>query len=419
MPPEKITRKKKLSYALAAITLVGSGYCFAPSSFTSETENSSKHSAPLDNKWQRISIKSGDSLARLLQTKHLAASDLSQLDKHSHTLLSRLKPGEAVEVIPENGHITWLRYHPSKTTVLLVRRQGSKLIGSVSKIPMAYNLNFKTIKVKRNLSTSEHAANFSATMANDVEHMFAGSVNLNRSLHRGDTLDVLYEEYYLKGVLHHTGHVLAATLHNQNKSYNAYQYKTAHRAPGFYKENGRSVDPLFLSFPLKFKRISSKFNLHRLDPVTHRIAPHVGIDLAARSGTPVRSIGNGRIAYVGWIHGYGNTVKINYGGHRQSLYGHLSKYKHGVHAGQTVSKGDVVGFVGQTGWATGPHLHFGFYLHKHPVNWLKYKKPVAPSIPRAQLAQFHRFTHELKSQLALYHDVQLAKSSLNVNKKQG
>jgi murein DD-endopeptidase MepM/ murein hydrolase activator NlpD len=223
---------------------------------------------------------------------------------------------------------------------------------------------------------------------------------------------VLYEEYYLQGKLHHTGHVVAATLHNQGRNLTAYEYKPSHSSGGFYTADGHSVDPLFLSFPLKFKRISSKFSLHRLDPVTHHFAAHVGIDLAAKSGTPIESLGIGRVAFVGWSHGYGKTIKINYGQHRVSLYGHLSRFERGLHVGQIVKQGDVVGYVGQTGWATGPHLHFGFYLRKKPVDWLTYKKPVAPPIHGTQLAQFHHYTQELKSQLDLYHDVQLAKNNL-------
>jgi murein DD-endopeptidase MepM/ murein hydrolase activator NlpD len=412
------THKKKLRYAIGLVAIIASCYCIAPAAFNIWGHRD-KHATPLDNAWTKIPIRAGDSLAKRLQDHQLAAGDLSRLDKQSHRLLSHLKPGKVIEIIPENGHIAWLRYYPNKTSVLLVQKKGSKLIGSIKQIPMAYNLNYKNVSIDRSLFSSASSAGLSQTMINDVEHMFAGSVDLNHALHRGDSLDVLYEEYYLKGSLHHTGHVVAAKLHNNHKDFAAYQYKLPHHPAGFYQANGHSVDPLFLPFPLKFKRISSKFNLHRLDPVTHHIAPHVGVDLAARRGTPIKSIGNGHVTFAGWSRGYGNTVKISYGQHRQSLYGHLSSFKHGLHVGQKVHKGDVVGFVGQTGWATGPHLHFGFYVHRKAVDWLKYKKPVAPSIPHSQRKQFLNYTHELQSQLALYHDVQLAKNNLHVKEGQG
>lgn len=411
-------KKRKLRYVLALLALTINCCCVAPAAFTIR-EYSDKDSTPVDANWTKITIRHGDSLAKRLQDHQLAAGDLSLLDRQSSQILKHIQPSEVIEVIPENGHIAWLRYHPDKTTVLLVQKQAERLVGSLKKIPLAYNLNFKTIKINRNLFSSAQKAGFSQMMASDVQHMFEGTVDLSHALQQGDTLDILYEEYYLKGELHHTGHIVAATLHNKNETHTAYRYNLPHNLTGFYTTNGHSVDPLFLPYPLKFKRVSSKFNLHRLDPITHRFAAHVGVDLAARRGTPIKSLANGKVTFVGWSNGYGKTVKIDYGNDRQSLYGHLSNFKYGLHVGQQVAKGQVVGFVGQTGWATGPHLHFGFYLHNKAVDWLKYKKPVAPSIPRTQLAQFHNYTNELLSQLQLYHDVQLAKNNLHVNENNG
>ena len=362
--------------------------------------------------WQAIRVKSGDSLTKLLHRSGIHISDISRLDKPSKKILTHLKPGQTIEIIAKDGHISWLRYHPKSTTLLLVERQGKKLIGTLSSIPLVYNLNFKTVKINSSLSASEYAGGFSHTMMADVRHMFAGAVDIDHSLRRGDTLDVLYEEYYLKGVLHHTGHVVAANLYHRHKTYSAYRYQLPKHKPGFYKADGHSVDSLFLAFPLKFKRISSRFNLHRMDPVLHRVAPHLGIDLAARSGTPVKSLGHGRVSYVGWVRGYGKTIKINYGHHLQSLYGHLSRYKRHLHVGQKVKKGEVVGFVGQTGWATGPHLHFGFYVKRRAVDWLKYKKPRAAAIPRPQRQAFKTYIDELQKQLSLHHDVVVAREEL-------
>lgn len=357
-----------------------------------------------EQQWQTLRVTSGDSLTGLLYRSGLDTSDISRLDTTSQEILSHIKPGEIIEIIAKNKHITWLRYHPERTSLLLVERQGEQLIGTLSTIPLVYNLNFKTVTVHSSLSASEYAGGFSNTMMADIRHMFAGTVDIDHSLYRGDSLDVLYEEYYLKGVLHHTGHVVAATLYHQHTTHTAYRYQLPKHEAGFYQVSGHSVDSLFLAFPLKFKRISSRFNRHRMDPVLHRIAPHLGIDLAARSGTPVKSLGHGRISYVGWMRGYGKTIKINYGHHLESLYGHLSRYQKHLHVGQKVAKGEVVGYVGQTGWATGPHLHFGFYVKRHAVNWLKYKKPRATTIPRAEMTVFKRYIQELQKQLSLHHD---------------
>lgn len=416
MPLAMRTNKKKLATAFSLAAVIACSFCNAPAAFFSFLSKPAHNQRvpPMRDKWVTIHVKAGDSLTKLLQRKKLATSDISYLDKRAHKLLSRLKPGESIEIIPQNGHIAWLRYYPTEANLLLVERKKNKLVSSLTKVPFTYNLNFKSVRIHNNLSSGEYAAKFSTTMITDIKRMFAGSIDLNRALHRGDTLDILYEEYYLKGTLHHTGHVVAATLQAKHRNYTAFQYKIPHGPTGFYKANGHSVNPLFLAFPLKFKRVSSPFNLHRLDPVTHRIAPHIGVDLAAKIGTPIRSIGNGKVVYKGWVRGYGNTVEINYGQHRQSLYGHLSKYALHLRRGQHVRKGEVVGFVGQTGWATGPHLHFGFYLKGKPVDWLKYKKPVTAPIPRTRMASFRNYTHELQSQLLLYHDVQLAKNSLKV-----
>ena len=216
MPPRTVNYKKFFCSALASFVLANCSYSLTPPAFSQQVQID-KHGTPLDKAWKSIRIRAGDSLTKRLQDNNLAAADLSIMDTNTRALLNKLKPGEIIEIIPKNGHIAWLRYHPTKATLLLVQRKGTKLTGSVTQVPMVYNLNFKSVRIRRNLSSSEHAAQFSSTMIHDVERMFAGSIDLSRSLHKNDSLDVLYEEYYLKGVLSHTGHVVAATIRNKNK----------------------------------------------------------------------------------------------------------------------------------------------------------------------------------------------------------
>jgi murein DD-endopeptidase MepM/ murein hydrolase activator NlpD len=223
-------------------------------------------------------------------------------------------------------------------------------------------------------------------------HLFSNVINFAHNVHPHDYFKILYSTKPQQ-----TPHILAAEFQQRHHTYRAIYYPNT-KHPGYYTTNGESLNGKYLIAPLTYKYISSPYSLHRKDPITHRIQPHYGVDYAAPTGTPIHSVGNGRIIYKGWINGYGNTVKIRYTPSTYGLYAHLSHFSR-IHFDEKIKKGETIGYVGATGWATGPHLHFGWYVHNKPQNPVL--RPFVPSnhIPLAQLPSFKTYCHTVLSQL--------------------
>ena len=229
------------------------------------------------------------------------------------------------------------------------------------------------------------------TITYEYLSLFSNLINFSHNTHPNDSFTVLYS------VTQPTPHLIAAELSQRHHHYQAVYYaNTAH--PGYYQPNGESITGRYLIAPLTYKYISSPYSLHRRDPITHRMQPHYGVDYAAHIGTPIHSVGYGRVIYKGWIHGYGNTVKIRYNRSTYGLYAHLSHFAR-IHDGQYVNKGAVIGFVGMTGWATGPHLHFGWYVHNKPTNPVLRPFVATYHIPPQQLRAFKHYYHTVLAQL--------------------
>lgn len=215
---------------------------------------------------------------------------------------------------------------------------------------------------------------------------------------------MLYSEYDLNNQKVKDGAIIAATINNHNNAITAVEY-TRNHSKQYYQPNGKAMEPLFLKYPLTFTRISSPFSMHRMDPIRHVVAPHLGVDLAAPIGTPIKSIGDGTVIFEGWSHGFGRTIIITYGKHMRGLYAHMNRFASNLP--EHVKKGQVIGYVGQSGWATGPHLHLGIYIDGTAVDPLKLKIPSSAPIPDnlmddfiaqrdKKLEQLHSLQHSTK-----------------------
>jgi murein DD-endopeptidase MepM/ murein hydrolase activator NlpD len=215
-------------------------------------------------------------------------------------------------------------------------------------------------------SQSAQQLHIPQSIINDYEKIFSRKINFQHNIRPNDKFLILYQQRLNKNSATERPHILLAQFIRGNHTNNAIQFDYPHHH-GFYNLAGSNQAAQFLLAPLKYKYISSKFNPHRLDPITHHIQPHNGVDFAAHSGTPIHSVGDGKVIFNGWERGYGNVVKIRYTPSIMALYAHLSRFAH-LHNGEHVHKNQVIGYVGMTGWATGPHLHFGWYVHHKPID---------------------------------------------------
>ncbi len=218
--------------------------------------------------------------------------------------------------------------------------------------------------INSSLSAAGHKAGLSDELITQLTNIFAWDIDFATKLRRGDQFTVVYENNSRNGE-----HIVAAEFVNQGKILTAVRYQDSDGNTNYYTPEGKVMRKAFLSTPVDFARISSHFDINRRHPILNRIRAHKGVDYAARTGTPVKAAGDGEIAFLGRKGGYGQVLIVKHGEHYETLYAHLSKFKRGLHDGDSVRQGEVIGYVGQTGLATGPHLHYEFHVdgvHRNP-----------------------------------------------------
>jgi murein DD-endopeptidase MepM/ murein hydrolase activator NlpD len=228
----------------------------------------------------------------------------------------------------------------------------------------------------------------------DLARIFEFDIDFFSDFQPGDTFAVLVEEVLYADGRRAPGRILAAELEAGAEPFRAFYFVPKDGNGAYYDSEGRPVQRSFLRAPLSYVRISSPFNLTRRHPIFRAVRPHRAIDYAAPAGTPVVAIGRGRVAFSGWRHGYGNLVEIRHAGGYVSRYGHFSRIASGVRTGAQVNQGDVVGYVGQTGHATGPHLHFEFLRGGEKINFLSLKIPRVERLATGDLQRFERSRDE-------------------------
>jgi murein DD-endopeptidase MepM/ murein hydrolase activator NlpD len=237
------------------------------------------------------------------------------------------------------------------------------------------------------------------TIMNLVD-IFAWDIDFARDMRDGDTFHVLYEERFDDEGKPLDSRILAAEFTNQGKTYKAVRYKQLNGNVDYFSPDGKSMRKAYLRAPLKFSRISSRFKLKRKHPVLGYNRAHRGVDYAAASGTPIHAIGDGHIAYIGWKGGYGRFILIRHNNRNHSTaYAHMRRFARGMKKGKRVKQGQIIGYVGMSGLATGPHLHFEFRSRGRAVNPLTVKHPPAKPVLKTERIRFHEQTAPLLSRL--------------------
>ncbi len=231
--------------------------------------------------------------------------------------------------------------------------------------------------------------------------IFGWDIDFARDLRPGDRFSVLYEERFDDEGRLHGSVILAAEFINQGHTYRAIRYELANGRAEYYTPEGHSMRKTYLKSPVKFSRISSRFSTSRKHPVLGYTRAHRGVDYAAASGTPIRAIGDGTVVYSGWKGGYGRFVEIRHTNSAHSTaYAHLRSYGRGIKRGKRVKQGQIIGYVGMSGLATGPHLHFEFRVRGRAVNPLAVKHAPARPVPKKELAQFREVASNMLGQLS-------------------
>lgn len=341
---------------------------------------------------KHYTIQPNDTLHEVLQKFNLPVACLPQWQESckKYCKLSDLHPNDelAIHVRRSDQQIVKFIYSAIDGSTYTFRKSGDEWKCQKNRIPPIPVVETVRGVITDNLYDSCIRAGLPASSIMDLADLFAYDIDFATDLRQGDTFAIHFQEEVKDGKRIRVGPILAAEMVVSGEQYQAFHYKLPDGYEGYFDFQGDSLRKLFLKAPLSYSRISSKFTYKRLHPILKIYRPHLGIDYAAPRGTPVSSLGSGVVTYLGRKGGFGNYIEIRHDQNYRTAYGHLAGFAKGLRRGSRVTQGEVIGYVGSTGLATGPHLDFRFYKNGKPINFLKTDFPKAKSVPKSLRADF-------------------------------
>lgn len=361
--------------------------------------------AGLDSFWQIEQVRRDDTLSSLLSRLNISNPEAIRfLRTHpdAAALPSQLKPGRNIQAQTNHlGELIRLEYELDAASALIVERTDDGYRAYKDESPLETLPTLKSAAITSSLFGATDAAGIPDRIAIQMAEIFSSEIDFHTDLRKGDHFNVIYESHYRNGQLVRSGQILAAEFTNQDKTHRAIMYRNPEGRVSYYTPEGKSLHKSFLRSPLEFTRISSGFSLGRFHPVLQKMRAHKGVDLAAPTGTRVKAASDGVVSFVGVKGGYGNVVIIKHQNNMSTLYAHLSRFTPGLRAGQRVSQGQIIGAVGMTGLATGPHLHYELLVNGRHVDPMKIALPTAASIDSKYRSDFLAQSRPLIAQLEL------------------
>lgn len=351
--------------------------------------------------WQTVRVGKGENLGSIFAAMKIPATTLHQMlgATSAKNALVHLREGQELSFEMDNkGSLKTLRFDKDPGTRIDLAIDGDKVTENVLLRPLERRVEIASGIITSSLYADGARAGLTAGSINTLANIFKYDIDFVEDLRDGDTFQVVYEELWRDGQRVGTGDVIGATFTNRGKRFQAFGYAPEGKIE-YFDETGRPLKKVLMRIPIEFARLSSTFGM-RKHPVLGRMRAHKGVDYAARTGTPIMAAGDGRVAFVGWKNGYGRAVIIDHGQGRSTLYGHMSawgKEKQGQH----VSQGSTIGYVGASGLATGPHLHYEFRINGTQVNPLTVTMPKPQPLSGAALAKFRAATAPAVAKLQL------------------
>lgn len=350
-------------------------------------------------------VKPGDTLWAIFERLNILKENTDCIQKIDH--MCSIKPGDHFSILvdAETGRVSQLRYE-NKMGEYLIKKNNDEWTYYPIEHPILKLREIVSGVIEDNVYNAAVQRGVSPSVVVDLSDIFASDVDFTTDLRKGDVFVMLLEKYYMQnGSEYCPPKILAARIVVKGEEYEAYYFDTPKKKGGYYDREGNSKERFFLKAPLQYRRISSYFTARRFHPILKIYRPHYGIDYAAPEGTPVSALGDGVVTFAGRKGGYGKFVEITHNSMYKTTYGHLSRFAHGLRTGKRVKRGEIIGYVGSTGLATGPHLDFRFYVRRKPVNFLKTKWPHVTSIPKSLKPKFI----EVRSKYAIMLDKECEK----------
>jgi len=334
-------------------------------------------------------VKKGESLSVIFEEKNVSlntAYKIFNFDKNN--ILSSIIPGDMMEFNYIGGDLLTIEIIKDDINSILIETKNDISIKRIKKETQKIT-SFNKGEIKNSFYKSAKDVGVPDSIIMDFAYIFGWDIDFIFDIRKGDKFSVIYETDFSEGAKISSGDIVFAEFINKDKKYVAQRFFDDIQGKQYFNENGENVKKAFLRAPLDFAYISSHFNPNRMHPILHRIKAHNGVDYAAKRNTPVKASGNGVISFMGRQSGYGKTIEIKHGGNIKTLYAHLERFDSNFKVGSKVKQGNVIAYVGDSGQATGPHLHFEFWQGKVRTDPVKVELPSAKPVNNSQMEEFN------------------------------
>jgi len=366
-----------------------------------------------ENEWTIIKTRDKDSLATVFNRAGLSAQILQAiLRDNPHTnALTKIKPDQEIQLQIKKHVLQKMIIPFTSTQYFVVSLENGHYKSKINSRKMNSHNHFITATVQGSLYSTAKRLKIPPKLIQQMTEIFTWDIDFAKDVRVGDQFTIIYKAFYIEDKLVGTGDILAVSYKNRGKTFQAVQHTSRGGQSDYYTPQGMSLKKAFTRYPIRFSHISSSFSMGRYHPILHYMRAHKGVDLAARIGTPIMSTGAGRIDMIGRQNGYGNMIKIKHDGKYSTIYGHMLKFQKGLSRGDFVKRGQIIGYVGQTGLASGPHCHYEFHINGLPKNPTTVDLPRGLSIVGRDMLTFKSNTNTLLAQLKLYEEGHLASNS--------
>jgi murein DD-endopeptidase MepM/ murein hydrolase activator NlpD len=355
--------------------------------------------------WQIEQVRQDDTLGTIFSRLNIRddeAFKFLMLSPDARALNTLLLPGHTIEVKTDiNGKLLHLEYDLDNENILVAGLTDQGFLVATQKLILQKQEIVKSAVIRDSLFGATDDADIPDQIAIQIADILSSDIDFYQDLRAGDHFNVVYEAYYNAGNLAKTGNVLAVEFVNNGKTYQAIRFGNNDGKYAYYTPDGKSLHKSFLRSPLEYTRISSSFSTGRYHPILNRIRAHKGVDMAAPIGTRIKASGDGVVEFMGKKGGYGNVIVLKHPGGIKTVYGHLSRFSSSLRRGDQVSQGDIIGYVGMTGLATGPHLHYEFLLNGVHRDPMKVALPTSVPLEGKYLSEFREISIERMAQIEM------------------
>tara|TARA_B100000123_G_scaffold107259_1_gene78779 strand:- start:598 stop:1842 length:1245 start_codon:yes stop_codon:yes gene_type:complete len=347
----------------------------------------SENLTPIKSK-QIHTVRKGDSLSVIFEDKQVPLNTAYKIfDFDKNNLLSSIIPGDIMEFNYMGNDLLSIEIIKDDVNSILIKTEDEISIVNIKKEAQTIT-SFGFGEIRDSFYKSAKDVGIPDSIIMDFAYIFGWDIDFIFDVRKGDKFSVIYETEFSEGEKISSGDIVFAEFTNREKKYIAQRFFDSVQGKQYFNENGENVKKAFLRAPLDFAYISSHFNPNRMHPILHKIKAHNGVDYAAKRNTPVKASGDGVISFIGRQSGYGRTVEIKHGGNIKTLYAHLERFNTKLKVGSKVKQGEIIAFVGDSGQATGPHLHFEFWQGEIRSDPVKVKLPSAKPVNNAQRNEF-------------------------------